>query len=121
MLSARTLSLLAVLFLPAVAAMCHAAEAPVIDPALPSLIGEGRARVLVDLRVGDARGDVGQAIAHAQDAVVSRLPQSHATVVRRYASVPLLALEIDATALRALGAMTDVVVRVRPDTTTRPQ
>ena len=121
MLWARTLCLLAVLLLPASAALSHAAGAPVIDPDLPSLIGDGRARVLVELRLGDARGDVGQAIARAQDTVVARLPQSHATVVRRYASVPMLALEIDATALRALGAMTDVVVRVRPDTTTRPQ
>jgi hypothetical protein len=119
---ARGFFLLAVLLVPAPAMISHATGAPVIDPDVPSLMGDDRARVLVELRVGDVAdpGDLGHAIGRAQDAVLARLPRAHATVVRRYASIPMLALEIDATALRALGAMTDVVVRVRPDTTARP-
>jgi hypothetical protein len=119
---ARGFFVLAVLLVLAPVAI-SAAGASVIDPDVPSLIGEGRARVLVELRIGDTAdpGDLGHAIMCVQDAVLARLPGRHATVLRRYASIPMLALEIDATALRALGAMTDVVVRVRPDTTARPQ
>jgi hypothetical protein len=36
-------------------------------------------------------------------------------VVRRFATVPLLALAIDASALTRLEAMRDIVVRVRAD------
>jgi len=49
------------------------------------------------------------------------LPPSHATLVRRYLSIPLLALEIDATALRALETMPDIVAAVKPDRAVRPQ
>ena len=120
---AHGLFVLAVLFVLAPAAMSCAAGTPVIDPDLPSLIGDGRARVLVELRVGEAAdpGEIGDAVVRAQDAVLARLPRAHVTVVRRYASIPMLALEIDATALRALGTMADVVVRVRPDTAARPR
>ncbi|HEY3068173.1 MAG TPA: hypothetical protein VGL09_20455 [Methylomirabilota bacterium] len=122
MLWARALSVLALLFVQAPAPI-PAAGGSVIDPDVPSLSGDGRTRVLVELRIGEAAdpSDMGHAIMRAQDAVLARLPRTHATVIRRYASIPLLALEIDATGLRALSAMTDVVARVRPDTTARPQ
>jgi hypothetical protein len=42
-------------------------------------------------------------------------------VVRRFTSVPILALEIDAIALQALETMTDVVVDVRLDRPVRTQ
>ena len=60
-------------------------------------------------------------ISRAQDAVVSRLTRGHASVLRRYTSVPMLALEIDATTLGALETMTDLVAGVKPDLTRRPQ
>jgi len=41
--------------------------------------------------------------------------------VRRYDSIPVLALEIDATGLQALEAMTDVVVSVTLDRVVKPQ
>lgn len=69
-------------------------------------------------------GDEGQradAIGRAQDAVLSRLPDGHAAVVRRYASIPMLALEIDAIALRALETMPDVVAAVKLDRSLKPQ
>ena len=96
---------------------------PLVDPEVRALVLAGRARVLVTLQVADT-GDQAQradAIVRAQDAVLARLPQPHASVVRRYASVPLLALEIDATALRALEAMTDVVAGVKADRAMKPQ
>ena len=96
---------------------------PVIDPEVRALVAAGRARVLVVLRVGE-HSDPGQradAISRAQDAVLSRLTRGHASVLRRYTSVPMLALEIDATALGALETMTDLVAGVKPDLTRRPQ
>lgn len=93
------------------------------DPEVRALVGVGRARVLVMLRVPET-GDQAQrsaAIDRAQDSVLARLPQSHASLVRRYASVPLLALEIDATALGALETMTDVVTAVKLDRAVKPQ
>ncbi len=94
-----------------------------VDPEVRALASSGRARALVVLRVPEG-GDEQQridAIARAQDAVLGRLPGPHASVVRRYASVPMLALEIDATALRALEAMADFVAAVKPDRTMVPQ
>jgi hypothetical protein len=95
----------------------------VIDPEVRALVAAGRARVLVVLRV-DEHSDPDQradAISRAQDAVLSRLTWGHASVLRRYTSVPMLALEIDATALGALETMTDIVAGVKPDLTRRPQ
>ena len=97
--------------------------APVIAPEVRQLVGASSARVIVELRLHDS-GDPNQrpeAIARAQDAVLSRLPHSHISVARRYTSVPLLALEIDATALAALEAMPDLVVSVKPDRRSKTQ
>jgi len=60
--------------------------------------------VLVALKVGEPSDEQrADAIARAQDRVLSLLPEPHASLVRRrYASIPMLALEIDATALRTL-------------------
>ena len=95
----------------------------VVDPEVRALVRVGRARVLVTLQVAET-GDQAQradAIGRAQDGVLARLPASHASVVRRYESVPLLALEIDATALRALETMADVVAGVKLDRAVKPQ
>ena len=100
-----------------------AQAAPSVDPAVRTSAQSGRVRVLVELRVqagGEAASGEG-AIAKAQDAVLARLPQGHAAVARRYASIPMLALEIDGVALAALEAMADAVVSVRPDGLSRPQ
>jgi hypothetical protein len=96
---------------------------PVVDPDLSTLVHVGRTRVLVMLQVPES-GDEGQradAIGRAQDAVLSRLPDGHASVVRRYASIPMLALEIDAIALRALETMPDVVAAVKLDRSLKSQ
>jgi hypothetical protein len=94
-----------------------------IDPDVRELVRAGRARVLVMLQVRESNDEArhAEAISRAQDTVLSRLPPSHASVVRRYTSVPMLALEIDATALLALETMTDVVAAVKSDRTMTPQ
>ena len=94
---------------------------PLVDPDLFTLVHIGRTRVLVMLQVPES-GDEGQradAIGRAQDAVLSRLPHGHASVVRRYTS--MLALEIDEIALRALETMPDVVAAVKLDRSLKPQ
>jgi hypothetical protein len=107
---------------PALAAGMSLAD-PLVEPEVRALTSVGRARVFVMLQVPETadQGQRASAIGRAQDAVLSRLPQSHASVVRRYASVPMLALEIDETALRALERMSDVVAGVKLDRTVKPQ
>ena len=116
--------LLALLIARAVILSTGAVQAElVIDPSVRTLVQAGRARVIVTLQVGANASEAqqAQAISRAQDTVLARLPHSHASVVRRYTSVPMLALEIDATALHALETMTDVVASVAPDSTVKPQ
>ena len=77
-------------------------------------------RVLVELRVApDSVSETG--IADVQRQVLARLVGTHAVVARRYRSVPLLALEVDASALARLERMTDLVLRVVPDEPARTQ
>src|SRR5215475_9480505 len=94
-----------------------------IDPEVSVSIAAGRTRVLVQLRVdeGTDTGRRGEEIARVQDAVLSRLPQSHASLTRRYTSAPIMGLEIDATALRALETMTGEVSAIKPDHLKRPR
>ena len=95
----------------------------VVDPEIRALVRVGWARVLVTLQVAETSDPAqrADAIGRAQDAVLARLPSTHASVVRRYESIPMLALEIDATALRALETMTDVVAGVKLDRAAKPQ
>jgi len=98
-------------------------EAPVIDPDVRAAVAQGPARVLVELRLpapgggppsGAASGRE-QAIAATRRAVLARLAGTSHRLVRQYTSVPLLALEIGADALRTLEGMGDVVARVRAE------
>ncbi len=85
----------------------------------PSARPQGDTRILVELRLPGG-ADV-RAIAEAQHEVLARLGQSRVTVVRRYRSLPLLALEVDAEALAKLSQMDDLVTRVTLDSLSRPQ
>jgi hypothetical protein len=89
-----------------------------IDPEIRREVSAGRSRVLVELRVEST--DPG-AITAAQDRVLRNLPETHATLIRRYTSVPLLALDVDAEGLRVLERLTDAVVQIRADGVKRPQ
>lgn len=98
-----------------------------IEPEIRTAVATGGARVLVELRIpggprpegalptADAVSAQRNAIAAAQQSVLSRLTGTHFSVGRRYTSVPLLALEIGADALAALEAMGDLVVNMRAD------
>lgn len=101
---------------PAIAATV--ANAPIVDPDVRTQAAAGRARVIVELRVPEAGALRDEAIARAQDALLARVP---AVLVRRYQSVPLLALEIDAAGLHALEGLGDVVARVQLDRPVRSQ
>ena len=92
---------------------------PVVDPDVRTQVAAGRSRVVLELRV-ESRQDPA-AIAAVQDQVLAALPQGHAILARRFTSVPLLALEIDAEALRTLERLGDAIVRVRADAVKRPQ
>ena len=94
-----------------------------IEPDVRAQVSSGRARVLVELRIDDVGNPErrGEAIIWAQDTVLTRLPQAHASVTRRYASIPLLALEVDAVGLGTLETMGDVVASIRLDRTVRTQ
>ena len=71
----------------------------VIDPEVRALVNAGPARVIVMLQIPETADQAQRtgAIGRAQGAVLARLPQRHASLVRRYDSIPVLALEIDAT------------------------
>jgi hypothetical protein len=95
--------------------------APVIDPELRGATAQGLARALVELRLPEGAPASGgaaaqeRAIAAAQQTVLARMGSTPHRVLHRYATVPLLLLEIGADALRALEAMGDLVARVRAD------
>jgi hypothetical protein len=113
-------------------AMADQGAVPVVDADVRQAVAGGPARVLVELRlplgmkpegalprpevVAAQRG----AIAQAQGDVLSRLARNHYSLLRRYETVPYLALEIDAGALTALERMGDVVARVLPDLAAAP-
>jgi hypothetical protein len=94
-----------------------------IDPDVRIAVAHGAARVLVELRLpapggapqSGAASAQEQAIAAARQAVLARLSGTSHRLVRQYMSVPLLALEIGADALRALEGMGDLVARVRAE------
>lgn len=88
---------------------------PIIDLDVRTQIARGPVRVLVDLEVPRE-----SAIGAAQQAVVARLVGTRFTLGRQYATVPMLALEIDADALEALERMPDLVRRVRADVPRAP-
>jgi hypothetical protein len=88
-------------------------DRPVIDPAVRAAVaGAHAARVLVELH---GPGTDPASITQAQDEVLRRLAGTGARPVRRYATAPLLALEIDAAALARLEEMRGLVTRVRAD------
>lgn len=94
---------------------------PQIDPQVKVDVLQGRTRVIVELRLPDGTRPVGiAAIAAAQDGVIRRLAGTDFVLLRRFATQPLLVLEIGPTALAALEAMGDAVSRVVADTVGGP-
>lgn len=112
-----------------------AAETPLpvtVDPVVRDQVLRGTARVIVELRIARGFRPEGelpdsaavtaqrQAIAGARQRVLSRLRGTPFALVRDYASVPLLALEVGADALAALETLADVVLRVVADELSAP-
>lgn len=87
-------------------------DRPVIDPDVRAATRGGTLRVLVELRVPPADP---AALQSTQDEVLRGLAGTGARLARRYATAPLLALEIDADALARLEVMPALVMRVRAD------
>lgn len=87
-------------------------DRPVIDPDVRAATRAGTARILVELRVSLTDPT---ALRNAQDEVLRRLTGTGTRLARRYATTPLLALEIDAAALARLEEMHELVTRVRAD------
>ena len=103
-------------------ARADSSDPPAIDPEVRAAVAHGPARVLVELRLpapsafdADPSSPRRAAIASARQIVLARLTGTSYRLVRQYATVPLLALEIGPDALDALGRMGDVVTRVRVD------
>jgi hypothetical protein len=92
-------------------------DRPVIDPEVRAAPPGASVRVLVELRVPPADS---AALGRAQDEVLQRLAGTGARLARRYATAPLLALEIDAAALARLADMQGLVIRVRADRISPP-
>jgi hypothetical protein len=110
-------TVVATLALAVVGGRAEAGSAPVIDADVQALTEGGTARVLVDLRVpGSDRAE----ITRVQDQILAHLSGTKVRVARRYETVPLLALEIDAAALERLKHMGALVVRVRVDALSDP-
>jgi hypothetical protein len=94
---------------------------PAIDPEVRVATQHGTARVLVELSIAETNSrSRPRLIEEAQNELLHRLREASVRVVRRYTTVPLLALEIDAKALAGLETMSDLVTHVRMDTTVRP-
>jgi len=94
-----------------VACASAGAAAVTIDPRVEHEVARGVTRVLVEVR---------PPVARAQDEVLARLAGTDFKLVRRFDTSPLLVLEIGPSALAALKAMGDVVVRVIPDAVIPP-
>jgi hypothetical protein len=92
-------------------------DRPVIDPDVRAMPQGGPVRVLVELR---APGADPSTLDAAQNEVLRRLTGTHARLARRYSTMPLLVLEIDAAALARLEEMRGLVIRVRPDRISPP-
>jgi hypothetical protein len=98
-----------------------------IDREVLEAVHAGGARVLVEVRLPEGMKPEGElspadrfvqrhAIAAAQDSVLAGLAGgSHFSLVRRYETVPLLLLEVQADAVTALDRMAGTVIRVRLD------
>jgi hypothetical protein len=125
--------LLALLGFPLTApAPVTAEDAAVVDAEVRAAATAGTARVLVQLRLAGGvspEGDLPSTeavatqrrmIEAAEHAVVARLAGTRFSISRRYASVPILALEVGADALAALESMSDFVSRVSIDGTRTP-
>jgi hypothetical protein len=81
---------------------------------------QGALRVIVELRVDSTGPPTGAAIAAAQDSLLDELGGTSHRLIRRYTTVPFIALEVSAEALRRLAG-SPRVAGIREDRVLRPQ
>jgi len=95
---------------------------PIVSPELfAKALTEGSVRVIVHLRLPLEAGDVRRrAIDTAQRSVLKEILHTSHRVVRKYETVPLLAVEVSADGLRVLAASPNVV-GVQEDALAAPQ
>jgi hypothetical protein len=91
-----------------------------LDELLAKAAQQGTLRVIVEVRTGAPGVPTPEAIARAQDLVLQELAGTGHRVLRRYATVPLLSLEVTSDALRRLGGSARVA-RIREDRLRTPR
>jgi hypothetical protein len=100
------------------------AAAQAIPPTLDELVAkasrQGALRVIVELKLDPPGSPSPEAIARAQDHVLQELASTSHRVLRRFTTIPFIALEASADALRRLGQSAHVT-GVREDAILRPQ
>ena len=91
-----------------------------LDELLAKATQQGTLRVIVEVRLDAPGAPTPEAIALAQDLVLRELAGTGHRVLRRYATIPLLSLDVTSDALRRLGGSARVA-SIREDRLRRPQ
>ena len=99
-----------------------AAQTPpsTVDDLIAKAARQGALRVIVELKIDPPGPPTREAIARAQDRVLQELAGTSHRVLRRFATIPFMGLEVTADALRRLGGSAHVG-GVREDMVLRPQ
>ena len=101
-------------------AAAQAAVPPTIDELAAKAARQGPLRVIVELKLDPPGPPTPEAISLAQDQVLQELTGTNHRVLRRFTTVPFMAIEMSENALRRLGGSTHVA-GVREDMVLRPQ
>jgi hypothetical protein len=91
-----------------------------IDDLVAKASRQGTLRVIVELKMDPPRPSSREAIAQTQDLLLQELTSTSHRVLRRFATIPFLGLEVTPEALRRLGESAHVA-GVREDMVRRPQ
>jgi len=94
--------------------------APTIDELVAKAERQGTLRVIVQLKVDSTGLPTGAAITDTQDRLLAELGGTSHRLIRRFSTVPFIALEVSADALRRLAASSRVS-GISEDTVLRPQ
>jgi hypothetical protein len=94
--------------------------APALEELITNATRQGTLRVIVELKIDPPRPPSREAIAEAQDGLLAELAGTRHRVIRRFTTVPFIALEVSADALRRLAGSLRVT-GIREDQVSRPQ
>jgi hypothetical protein len=93
---------------------------PTIDELIAKAERQGTLRVIVELTLDSTASPTGATIADAQDRLLAELGGTSHRLIRRFSTVPFIALEVSADALRRLAG-SPRVAGIREDQVLRPQ